>query len=75
MRKIFIILLVALVSSESFSQKKDLVYFWPGKVPGELKEKQPPVIDPPKNDNVLRISEVTNPAFEVSRRRIQDTCL
>jgi acetyl esterase/lipase len=65
MKKIFIILLVVLVTSVSFSQKKDLIYLWPGKVPGELKEKQPPVIEAAKNDNVLRFSEVTNPAIEV----------
>jgi len=48
-----------------FSQNKELIYLWPGKVPGELKEKQPPVIDAPRNDGVLRYSEVTNPAIEI----------
>jgi acetyl esterase/lipase len=49
----------------SFSQNNSLIYLWPGKVPGEVKEKQPPVIAASKNDNVLRYSEVTNPAIEV----------
>jgi len=49
----------------SFSQNNTLVYLWPGKVPGEVKEKQPPVIAASKNDNVLRYSEVTDPAIEV----------
>lgn len=48
----------------SFSQNNTLVYLWPGKVPGEVKEKQPPVIAASKNDNVLRYSEVTDPAIE-----------
>ena len=43
----------------------DVIYLWPGKVPGELKEKQKLTFEPSKNDNVTRISEVTNPAIEV----------
>jgi acetyl esterase/lipase len=54
-----------LFSISAFSQKKDIIYLWPGKVPGEPKEKQEPVIDTSKNDNVLMFSEVTNPAIEV----------
>jgi len=49
----------------SFSQKNELLYLWPAKVPGEVKEKQPPSTDASKNDKVLRFSEVTNPAIEV----------
>jgi acetyl esterase/lipase len=65
MKKTIMILLVALIATESFSQKKELMSLWPGKVPGELKEKQPPVIDASKNDNILRLAEVTDPAIEV----------
>jgi acetyl esterase/lipase len=65
MKRTIMILLVALIATESFSQKKELIPLWPGKVPGELKEKQPPVIDASKNDNVLRLTEVTDPAIEV----------
>lgn len=49
----------------AFSQKNDLIYLWPGKVPGELKEKQPPVLSKSQSDNITRYSEVTNPALEV----------
>jgi len=52
-------------SLSTFSQKNDLIYLWPGKVPGETKEKQPPAIDVSKSDNIIRFSEVTNPAIEV----------
>jgi acetyl esterase/lipase len=48
-----------------YSQKKEIINLWPGKVPGELKEKLPPVIGASQNDNVIRISEVTDPAIEV----------
>ena len=38
-------ILFVMCSLNSFSQKNELVYLWPGKVPGEPKEKQPPVIN------------------------------
>jgi acetyl esterase/lipase len=59
------ILLFLFFSLGSFSQKREIIYLWPGKVPGELKEKLPPVIDASRNDGVLRIAEITNPAIEV----------
>jgi acetyl esterase/lipase len=64
MKKLFILTLMTL-SLSGFSQNKELVYLWPGKVPGEVKEKKPPVVDASRNDNVLRYSEVTNPALEI----------
>ena len=64
MKQLFTIFLM-LISLSTFSQKKEMIYLWPGKVPGEPKEKQEPVIDTSKNDNVLRLSEITNPAIEV----------
>jgi acetyl esterase/lipase len=64
MKQFFIIFLLT-VSLVSFSQKKEIINLWPGKVPGEAKEKQPPVMDTPRNDNVVRVAEVTNPLIEV----------
>jgi acetyl esterase/lipase len=64
MKHLFTIFLL-LFSLSTFSQKKDIIYLWPGKVPGESKEKQGPVIDTSKNDNVVMFTEVTNPAMEV----------
>lgn len=64
MKHILIILLV-FISSICQSQQKDLIYLWPGKVPGEIKEKQMPVIDTTRKDGVLRYSEITNPAIEI----------
>jgi acetyl esterase/lipase len=64
MKSLFTFLFI-LISLISLAQKKEIIYLWPGKVPGEAKEKQPPVKDTPKNDNVLRFTEVTNPAIEI----------
>jgi acetyl esterase/lipase len=65
MKTILAIILFSAISMYSFSQKNDLIYLWPGKVPGEAKEKLPPVIEANQNDNIIRYSEVTNPALEV----------
>jgi acetyl esterase/lipase len=64
MKTIFMTFLMAF-SLTAFSQKNDLIYLWPGKVPGEVKEKQPAVTGASENDNIIRYSEVTNPALEV----------
>lgn len=65
MKPLLSTLLFALISMCSFSQKNDIIYLWPGKVPGEVKEKQPPVIDATQHDNIMRYSEVTNPALQI----------
>jgi acetyl esterase/lipase len=65
MKTLISIMLLTLIGLESIAQKKEIIYLWPGKVPGETKEKQPPVFQPSKNDNILRIAEITNPALEV----------
>jgi acetyl esterase/lipase len=66
MKNLFVFLLLLFLSISTNAQKSEIIYLWPGKVPGELKEKQPPVIDTSKNDKILRFDEVTNPAIEVS---------
>jgi acetyl esterase/lipase len=65
MKSITSVLLLLMICLESFSQKSDLIYLWPGKVPGETKEKSSPVTAASENDNILRLSEVTDPAVEV----------
>ncbi len=64
MKHLFTILFL-LFSLSIFSQKKDIIYLWPGKVPGELKEKHDPVLDPARKANEVRFAEITNPAFEI----------
>ena len=63
--KLVLFLILINVSVNIFSQKTETVYLWPGKVPGEVKEKQDPVIDTLRKDKNLRYSEVTNPVLEV----------
>ena len=54
-----------MISLETFSQNKELIYLWPEKVPGETKAKSKPVTAASENDNILRLSEVTDPAVEI----------
>jgi acetyl esterase/lipase len=63
--KNLIILIFAFTPFLTYSQNKEMIYLWPGKVPGEKKEKHEALTAPSKNDNVIRLSEVTNPAIEV----------
>ena len=65
MKNIISFLLITMTCFESFSQNKDLIHLWPGKVPDEAKEKQGPVTAASENDNIIRIAEVTNPAMQV----------
>lgn len=65
MKRFYIIQIILLVTIATNAQNKDIIYLWPGKVPGEIKEKNDPVAAESRNDGVLRLAEVTNPAFEV----------
>lgn len=65
MKNLFVFLPLLLLSISTYAQKREIIYLWPDKVPGELKEKQPPVVDTSKNDKIMRFDEVTNPAIEV----------
>lgn len=65
MKIIILFLLITMTCFESFSQNKDLLHLWPGKVPGESKEKLAPVTAASENDNIIRIAEVTDPAMQV----------
>ncbi|MGE5406297.1 MAG: alpha/beta hydrolase [Methanosarcina sp.] len=64
MKKLFLPFCL-MITLTAFSQKNQVIYLWPGKVPGETSEKKEPVAAPSRNDNVYRISEVTNPSLEV----------
>jgi acetyl esterase/lipase len=59
----FIILLM--ISLFGFSQNSVPVYLWPGNVPGETEGKHEPIQTPNKDGDVIRLTDVTNPAFFV----------
>jgi acetyl esterase/lipase len=65
MKILISVLFLIMANFKTFSQKNDLIFLWPEKVPGEVKDKKGPVTATSENDNILRLSEVTNPAVEV----------
>ena len=65
MRKFIAILAFALISFIGFSQNQNPVYLWPGVVPGETESKHDPVQAPNKDGDVIRLTDITNPAFLV----------
>jgi acetyl esterase/lipase len=60
-----VVFLFVLMSISVYSSAQEKIYLWPGEVPGEVSGKKDPVNAESKNDNVLRIAEVTNPALFV----------
>jgi len=59
------LILTMLFTFDGISQKMNLVHLWPGKVPGEKTAKHAPVISSDTSNNVMRISEVSDPSFIV----------
>lgn len=54
-----------LISTIGYSQNSAPVYLWPGQVPGEKGAKHEPVRTPNRDGDVIRLTDVTNPAYFV----------
>ncbi len=67
MRKSLALFAFTMISLSAFCQNYEQVYLWPGQVPGETKSKHDPVQTPDKSRDVIRLTDVTNPAFQVFR--------
>lgn len=63
MRMLLVIIAFTMMSFYSFSQNP--VYLWPDQVPGGTGNKHEPVQTPNKEGDVIRLTDVTNPAFLV----------
>lgn len=65
--RLTLLFIMAMTTLLTFGQheKPQTIALWPGKVPGGKKEKQLPVFEADKDDNILRIAEVTDPAMVV----------
>lgn len=63
MRIFFILIFVFLLHIENYAQAKGTIYLWPGKVPGETESKHDPVQTSDTSRNVIRLTNVTNPAL------------
>ena len=56
----------------TYAQTLDTVYLWPDTVPGETEVKHAPVQMPNTSGNVIRLTDVTNPAFIVFEPKASD---
>jgi len=61
----FIVNFALTLSTLCFSQTNDSIYIWQGAVPGEKNPKHKPVVTANKNGNVTRLTNITNPVFEI----------
>ena len=57
--------ILTMIVNFGFSQNPTPVYLWPDKVPGETEAKHDPVQSPKKEGDVIRLTDITNPAYFV----------
>lgn len=65
MRHTAVFFIVVILTTVGYSQPSVPVYLWPDKVPGQQEVKHPPVQTPNTSGNVIRLTDVTNPAYFV----------
>jgi acetyl esterase/lipase len=65
MKYLLFLTITMVITLTAAAQKMDIVHLWPGKVPGEKSAKHEPVISTDTSNNVMRISEVTDPSYIV----------
>lgn len=65
MKIISTILILLVISFNLFSQNKKTIHLWPGQVPGETKAKHAPVKTDNTSGDVIRLTDITDPAIIV----------
>lgn len=65
MRLTFLIIVILIYASIIHAQSKDTIYLWSDKVPGENEVKHAPIKMDNAKGNVIRLTDVTNPALIV----------
>lgn len=65
LRMCYVLIGMLSFSSILHAQAGNTIYLWPDEVPGEKEEKHPPVQTNNTKGNVIRLTNVTNPAFIV----------
>lgn len=60
-----VLLFLFIANACAQTKEKDLIYLWPGEVPGETEAKHPAVQMDNREDNVIRLTDITNPVLEV----------
>jgi|TARA_B110000495_G_scaffold196806_1_gene206175 acetyl esterase/lipase len=65
MKNILAIVASLFVAGQTLAQGNKTIYLWPGQVPGETEAKHDPVQTDNTSGNVIRITDITNPALIV----------
>jgi len=65
MKQSVVLLILLLLSTDLFSQNKQTIQLWPGKVPGETEAKHPPIQTDNTKGFVTRITDITDPAIVI----------
>lgn len=65
MRILFTLFLFLMINEVNYAQTRDTIFLWTGKVPGSNEGKHEPLQSPNTNGNVIRLTDVTNPAVIV----------
>ena len=65
MRLFSTLILILLFTVANYAQTRNTIHLWAGKVPGENEEKHEPIQTSNTRGNVIRLTDVTNPAVIV----------
>ncbi len=65
MRTTRLVLIAVFMASAAFAQEKTIIHLWPGQVPGENTPKHPAVVTPDSSNQVIRLTDVTDPTLTV----------
>lgn len=65
MKLVFTSIVILFFTVTNYAQVSDTIYLWTGKVPGEIKAKHDPVKTSNTSGDVIRLTDVTNPALLV----------
>jgi acetyl esterase/lipase len=65
MKLFFTLISLLFFTGINYAQTRDTIYLWPDKVPGENEAKHEPIQTSNTSGNVIRITDVTNPAILV----------
>jgi acetyl esterase/lipase len=65
MRLFSTLILILLFTVANYAQTRNTIHLWAGKVPGENEEKHEPIQTSNTRGNVIRLTDITNPALIV----------
>lgn len=65
MKTTSVFLIFMIFSINLISQNNEIIYLWPNIVPGETEDKKPPIQTDNTTGDVIRISDITDPAIVV----------